>query len=131
MAKKLSPRAAGKETKTILLVEDESSIRKTLCNFLRDCGYLILEANDGAEALEVARRHRKSIDLLLTDVVMPTMSAGELTRRLKLLRPEMKVLYISGRVTESQLLDPNTPFLRKPFRLEELARKLREVLSDR
>jgi PAS domain S-box-containing protein len=120
-------------SETILLVEDEESVRDLVRNFLRDNGYTVLEAADGEQAVEVARRHRGALHLLVTDVVMPKLSGRELATRLLPNHPEMKVLYISGytndAVVRHGVLEGDMAFLQKPFTLKDLARKLREVLD--
>lgn len=120
-------------SETILLVEDQDAIRDVASEFLKGSGYAILEARDGIEALQVAQQHHGEIDLLLTDVVMPRMGGPELAIRLANLRPQMKVIYMSGytefakdnrRFAESQKV-----ILQKPFALVTLARKVREILG--
>ena len=120
-------------TETILLVEDETDVRALAREFLGSRGYRVLEAQDGREALRISSSHAGEIDLLVTDVVMPGMSGRELAEQLAELRPQMKVLYVSGYTAEAighhGILDPGTEFLQKPFSREALARKLREVLD--
>ena len=120
-------------TETILLVEDELGVRQLVREMLRRLGYQIHEANTGADALRIFAQHQNTIDLLLTDVIMPQMSGRELAERLKALRPLLKVLYISG-YTDDMLahhgvLESNVYLLQKPFAPDELAKKLREVLD--
>ena len=120
-------------TETILLVEDELGVRQLVREMLHRLGYTILEASGGAEALRLFDQHQGSIDLLLTDVIMPQMSGRDLAERLKALQPSLKVLYISG-YTDDMLahhgvLESNVFLLQKPFAPDELARKLREVLD--
>jgi two-component system cell cycle sensor histidine kinase/response regulator CckA len=100
---------------------------------LHRLGYKILQASGGAEAIRLFEQHQGSIDLLLTDVIMPQMSGRELAERLKALRPSLKVLYISG-YTDDMLahhgvLESNVFLLQKPFAPDELAIKLRELLD--
>ena len=121
-------------TETLLLVEDEDSVRSLVRNVLREKGYRVLEASGGEEALEFSELYAGRIDLLVTDVVMPLMNGRELARRLTGLRPQIKVLYISG-YTENAVwfqsgLDSAGAFLQKPFSPEALARKVREVLGS-
>ena len=95
-------------------------------------GYTILEAEHGSDALSICRRHQDSIDLLITDMVMPQMSGGELVRRLTLLRPSIQVLYISGYTEEAisdQVKSDRMHFLQKPFTIEALASKVRKILD--
>jgi two-component system cell cycle sensor histidine kinase/response regulator CckA len=123
-----------KGNETILLVEDDPLIRNLATRVLRQQGYNVLEAPDGAEAMASAREHGKEgIHLLLADVVMPKMGGRELAERLKSLWPNMKVLFTSGytynAITQHGLLDPEMAFLEKPFSISGLVRKVREVLD--
>jgi CheY-like chemotaxis protein len=120
-------------SETILLVEDQDAIRDLASEFLKGSGYTILEARDGIEAFQLAQQHHGEIDLLLTDVVMPRMGGPELAIRLANLRPQMKVIYMSG-YTEfakdnRKLAESQKVILQKPFALVTLARKVREVLG--
>ena len=120
-------------TETILLVEDEENVRTLSDRALSKLGYSVLAAQSGADALRVAERHDEPIHLVLTDVVMPGLSGRELVRQLSVVRPGMKVLYISGYSDEAiarhGVLDPGTAFLQKPFTPDRLASKVREVLD--
>jgi len=120
-------------TETILLVEDEDQIRAVLISFLRRFGYHVLEAQNGGEGLMIAEKHPGKIDLLLTDVVMPHMSGAELINRLASVRPDMKVLCMSGYTDEAVLthgiLDAGLAFLQKPITSNKLAHKIRVVLA--
>jgi two-component system CheB/CheR fusion protein len=118
---------------TILVVDDEAAIRRLTGQFLGSLGYHVLEAGSGPEALRVAKEYKEPIALLLTDVVMPNMSGRELAFQLAPLRPEMKVLYMSGHSEEviahhGVLGDPGS-FPQKPFRLADLAVKARALLD--
>jgi two-component system cell cycle sensor histidine kinase/response regulator CckA len=125
----LSPRGC----ETLLLVEDEASVRQASAQFLSRSGYTVLEANDGAEALRVSQQHHGPIHLMVTDVVMPKMAGPKLAALLAHERPEMKVLFVSGYAEKTVLqhgnIDVTTAFLQKPFSLKMLARKVREVLE--
>jgi PAS domain S-box-containing protein len=122
-----SPRGCG----TLLLVEDEASVRQAARQFLIESGYTVLEANDGEDALRASREHHGPIHLMITDVVMPRMGGPKLAERLADERPEMKVLFVSGyaenTVLQHGIIDVTTHFLQKPFSLKALARKVSEV----
>jgi PAS domain S-box-containing protein len=118
---------------TVLLVEDEEVVREMAMEILQECGYRVLQAKNGDEALELAQQHRDEIHLMLTDVVMPRMSGRELTEQLTVLRPDIKVLYMSGytddAIVQHGVLEEGTAFIGKPFSMEALARKVRETLD--
>jgi two-component system, cell cycle sensor histidine kinase and response regulator CckA len=120
-------------TETLLLVEDETSLRKLSRHLLELCGYEVLEAENGTEALKVSQEHRGIIHLLLTDVVMPGMSGRVLADQLVKRRPETRVVYMSGytgqTVGEHGVLAEGSFFLPKPFTRQALARKIREALD--
>jgi two-component system cell cycle sensor histidine kinase/response regulator CckA len=122
-------------TETILLVEDEESLRTMTRTLLEQSGYKVLEAKNGVQAVEVAREHQGAIHLLLTDVVMPGTNGPTLVAKLVPLRPEMKVLYVSGYsgnyATGSGLVEMGWHLLQKPFSRDVLLRKVREVLEMR
>ena len=120
-------------TETVLLAEDEEVVRRLAREILSGNGYKVLEAGNGREALLLSEAHRGEIHLLLTDVVMPKMSGRELCERIRLLRPGIRILYMSGYTDDAILrdgvLEDGIPFLQKPFTPEALARKVREVLD--
>jgi two-component system cell cycle sensor histidine kinase/response regulator CckA len=120
-------------TETVLLVEDEQSLRALTRDLLERSDYQVLEASSGDHALEVAERHGGPIHLLLTDVVMPGMNGAALAANLAPLHPEMKVLFMSGYTggfaTQIGLLAAGAKVLQKPFSRDALLRKLREVLE--
>jgi hypothetical protein len=120
-------------SETILLVEDEASLRELVRECLEAVGYTVIEARHGAEALEICERHRGFIHLLITDVVMPGMGGRELAERLQASRPEMRTLYMSGYTDDAVVLHgvlaEDMAFLQKPFTAEALARTVREVLD--
>jgi two-component system cell cycle sensor histidine kinase/response regulator CckA len=121
----------GKET--ILLVEDQDEVRTVARQIMRRYGYHVLDARNAGEALLVCERHPRTIHLLLTDVVMPHVSGRELAERLLQIRPEMRVLYMSGytenAIVHHGILDSGIEYLQKPIVPEALARRLREVLD--
>ncbi|MGH7526451.1 MAG: response regulator, partial [Gemmatimonadales bacterium] len=119
---------------TVLVAEDEPGVRSPVRRILAAHGYRVLDAPTGMGALEAAEQHQGRIDLLLTDVVMPGMNGGELARRLRGVRPQCRVLYMSGYSTEAVatqgVLTPGAAFLQKPFSVEELVLRVREVLDS-
>jgi PAS domain S-box-containing protein len=122
-------------TETILLVEDEANLRYLARQFLEKQGYKVIEAADGAVAMQIAVAHEGVIHLLLTDVIMPGMNGRELAQRISEIRPNVKVLYMSG-YTENVVgrdgtLDAGVLLLQKPFSLRSLKSKVREVLDAR
>lgn len=119
---------------TILLVEDESEVRKLAAEFLRAYGYTILEAQHGVDALSICIKHQGPIDLMLTDMVMPEMNGHELAQKhLKPMKPRMKVLYMSGYTDDAfvrnGVLEKGVNFVQKPFSLVNLAKQIREILD--
>jgi two-component system cell cycle sensor histidine kinase/response regulator CckA len=128
-----APRPETGGAETLLLVEDEAAVRTFMSDILEASGYKLLVAGDGAEALSVGGTYRGPIHLLITDVVMPRMGGATLAGRLAPLRPETRVLYISGYTDDSLahrgVLGPDVAFLEKPFSSDALLRKVREVLD--
>ena len=122
-------------SETILVAEDEELVRSLICRILKGMGCRVLEASGGPEALDMARAYEGKIDLLITDVVMPTMSGKELVSRLTAIQPGIKILYISGytenAIVHHGILDADVAFLQKPFTVEGLARKVVEVIYTR
>ena len=119
---------------TILLVEDETVVRRLVAEILENAGYTVMQAADGPSALELLRRHSGTLDLLVTDVVMPGMSGPEVAQAVTSMRPGTQVLYTSG-YTDSAIghhgvLEPGIAFLQKPFSADELARKVRALLDE-
>ena len=132
---KASRGEALRGSETILLVEDEESIRRLTRDFLEKEGYKVIEARNGQEALWVSDRHAGVIHLMMTDVVMPGMSGAVLAEKIAANRPELKVLYMSGyadaAIVRHGVLDGEKAFLQKPFALQVMAEKLRTVLDGR
>jgi two-component system cell cycle sensor histidine kinase/response regulator CckA len=120
-------------TETILLCEDEEAVRGVAQRMLERLGYRVLVARDPADALRLAELHGHEVDLLLTDVVMPRVSGVALATRFTARWPRMKVLYVSGytdgTVVAHGVMEQNGSFLQKPFTSDQLARKLRTVLT--
>ncbi len=122
-----------KGTETILVVEDNEMVRKLACSILKNHGFKTLEAKDGIECLDLYGKSSKKIDLLLTDVVMPHMNGRELYEKMLELRPDIKVLYMSGYpediITPQGVVPKGLQFLQKPFTFNTLLEKTREVLD--
>ena len=120
-------------SETVLLVEDEEAVRHATAEFLGLRGYNVLEARDGLDALAVAKNYASTIHLVITDVVMPNMSGGQLARELKQLRPQTRLLFVSGyagkTVLDHKVVDLETSFLQKPYTLKQLSGKIRAVLN--
>ena len=120
-------------TETILIAEDSPAVRSAARQVLERLGYAVLDAPNGAAALDVGTRHSGALQLLLTDVVMPEMSGRQLAEQLSVVRPGLKVLYVSGytddAVVRHGVLEQGIAYLEKPFTPGRLARKVREVLD--
>jgi CheY-like chemotaxis protein len=118
---------------TVLLVEDEPEVRDLAREILEGSGYHVLQACDAQDAVLMAERHAGPIHLLLTDVIMPRQSGRALVERLRPLRPEMQVLYMSGYTNEAivrhGVLDPDTQFIQKPFTPAGLGHKVRAAID--
>ncbi len=120
-------------SETILLVEDDEEVRKLAVRILKKQGYNVLEASQGLDAFLICEEHEEPMHLLLTDVVMPKMSGRELADRIASIHPEIKVLFMSGytdnAIAHHGILEKGTNFMQKPFTVDGLARKVREVLD--
>ena len=119
---------------TILLAEDEKSMRIMLQNFLESIGYAILPACNGKEALELVEKHKKQIHLLLTDIAMPGMNGFELAKQIRNSSPEIKLLFMSGYVNPNKtdiMMKISGKFIQKPIVLHTLSVKLREILDGK
>jgi signal transduction histidine kinase/ActR/RegA family two-component response regulator len=119
---------------TVLVVEDEDIVRELVCEVLEDQGYNVLCARDGIEAMNMASEFDGTIHLLVTDVIMPHMNGHELASKLAVVRPDMKILYVSGYsdndIGDHGVLDPRYELLQKPFTPQTLARKIRDVIRE-
>jgi CheY-like chemotaxis protein len=124
----VSARGAG----TVLIAEDEAEVRMLTARILQREGYDVLEAADGEEAVELAKGPAR-IDVLLTDVVMPGVSGSEVAARVRELRPDIKIIYMSGythdMIDRHGVFEPGTAFLQKPFSARALARTVHDVLA--
>src|ERR1700722_2639401 len=122
-------------SETVLLVEDEKGVRELAREYLQMTGYRVIEAENGHAALELAAMHDGKIHLLMTDVVMPGISGRELSARVQTVRPDIRVLYMSGytdqAVVHHGILESDAVLLQKPFTLNALALKLREILGNK
>jgi len=120
-------------SETILLVEDEPAVLHATAEFLKIQGYTVLEAKDGRDALSVAHDFDAPIHLLITDVVMPNLSGGEMAMQMRRVRPETKILFVSGypgkTVLNHKVFDLETNFLQKPYTLKQLSKKIRSALA--
>ncbi len=130
----LAGEAAPRGTETILLVEDDDLVRELAKDILRDHGYGVMDAPHAREAIRLCEEHSGRIDLMLSDLVMPDLNGRKLWERVHPMRPEMKILFMSGyadrAVIHQGILDPDTPFLQKPFNPDALAAKVRLVLDS-
>jgi len=133
-AKSQAPAPTIRGTETILVAEDDRQVRDLAVAILKACGYLVLVLESALEAEHVCQQHQGSIDLLLTDVIMREMSGPDLAQRLTKLRPQTKVLFMSGytdaAIVHQGVLDPGIAFLPKPFTPSSLAGKVRQVLDQ-
>ena len=129
---KAEPEVDEDGMETLLLVEDEDSVRELTAGFLRHLGYTVLEARDGLEALAISEDHPGRLDLVLSDVVMPRMGGPELARHLSPLRPRARWVFMSGypdKARMPEVVGSDAPFLEKPFRPSQLGRTIRKVLD--
>ena len=129
------PPLAERGSETILVIEDEDIVRTLAIRGLRDYGYRVVEATNGAEAFQYLKDHPDTVQLVISDVVMPEMGGRELGQHLALLDPDLPILYMSGYtgddVVQRGLLDPGAPFQQKPFTPGTLASKVRTMLDQR
>jgi PAS domain S-box-containing protein len=133
-ASKVDRRRLPGGTETLLLVEDEAAVRSSARRLLERQGYTVLEARHGGDALRIVEESGRQIDLVVTDLVMPEMGGKELAERLRAHRPGLKVLFMSGYtekvIAAGGIMPPNTGFVEKPFTVEQLMRRLREILDE-
>lgn len=115
-------------SETILLVEDEPAVRGLFAQSLRQAGYDVLEARNGAEAIDRFDQAERPVDLLITDIRMPFIGGAQLAQKLLRRRPDLRLLFISGYAAEGQLA-PNAMLLQKPFVRADLLRAVRGVLD--
>jgi CheY-like chemotaxis protein len=132
-AKQVAAKSTPRGRETILFAEDEPGVRQLLVTHLTALGYHVIPATDGLTAIEAARAYSGSIDLLLSDFIMPKMGGRELARELRKTAPDLKTIFISGYfgrdVTESDEEFPQTYFVEKPVSMQHLATVVREVLD--
>ncbi|MFA7006948.1 MAG: response regulator, partial [Verrucomicrobiia bacterium] len=122
-------------SETVLLVEDEDPVRDFAVRLLREAGYTVLEARNGTDALRVLQEQEsRKIDIMVTDVIMPQMGGKELADQLKRLRPNTRILFVSGytgdALDNSGVLKTGAAFLEKPFSAARLTQKIREVMGN-
>lgn len=125
--------AAPAGSGTILLVEDEDALRSVTSEYLRGQGYLVLDAANGAAALDLCHSHRGPIDLLITDMVMPGINGTTVAKEVAEMRPHARTIFMSGytdRMLNPNVHEPDAIFIQKPFHLDELARKINVILSN-
>ncbi len=122
-----------KGSETILVVEDDNSVRNVICRTLESAGYHVLEAANGDEAIYLCKNQEQSIHLMLSDVVMPNMSGRQLSQHIRKMLPELKIVFMSGytdnAIVHHGVLDKNVNFIHKPFHSYDLMIKIREILD--
>ncbi len=127
-------RPASRGTETVLVVEDEASVRTLTTRILHAAGYTVVTASSGVEALSLLKDHDGPVQLMLTDLVMPGMTGRDLAERLATSRPQMKVLYMSGHTDDAILrhgvFDDSAQFIGKPYTVAQLTQKVRDVLDS-
>lgn len=130
-----SPQQLTQRTETILLVEDKDSIRRLVRRILENNGYTVIDASSGANALEKASSYQGTIHMLITDVIMPAMKGQEVAQQISKVRPDIKILYISGYADDTfannEITEPGPILLSKPFTQEKLIYRVAEILDSR
>jgi CheY-like chemotaxis protein len=128
-----APAELFRGSETVLLVEDEGMVLTLAQAILERCGYHVIAAGNGQDALRFAQESQEPIHLLLTDTIMPVMNGPELAKQVRSIRPETKVLFMSGYtdrvIAYTAALEPGTAFLQKPFTPQTLTQKVHEVLT--
>jgi two-component system, cell cycle sensor histidine kinase and response regulator CckA len=117
---------------TVLVVEDEEMVRRMTRRFLERAGYTVIEAGNGEEALRLVMDRRSRIDVLLTDLVMPVMGGRDLARRVTILHPRIRILFMSGYANadqESEVVNAGYPLLRKPFQRQDLVARIQQAME--
>ena len=121
-------------SETILITEDEKSVLDLATSGLQSYGYRILNARNSEQALKMAEKHKGNIDLLLTDVIMPGSNGRELAKKMQKIFPAIKILFMSGYTDEGiarhGILDKDAQLIQKPFSIQSLAEKIRELLDQ-
>jgi CheY-like chemotaxis protein len=129
----MTPRRLPMGSEAILVVEDETEVRRLTSTILQTGGYRVYDAKDVHNAIELLRNHKEEIGLVLTDLVMPEMNGRMLAEQMRKIIPDIKVLYTSGYSDEVIVrhghLDEGMPFIQKPFGASDLLQKIREVLD--
>jgi len=129
----VAPAESTYGSETVMVVEDDEAVRDIVCQILRSGGYSVLEAHSSEEAQKISEKHEAPIHLLVCDIILPDLDGPALVKRLASMRPDMRVLFISGYADEAivrhGVLEPGLAFLPKPFTAEVLVRKVREVLE--
>jgi len=129
----VAPAESTYGSETVMVVEDDEAVRDIVCQILRSGGYSVLEAHSSEEAQKISEKHEAPIHLLVCDIILPDIDGPALVKRLAPMRPDMRVLFISGYADEAivrhGVLEPGLAFLPKPFTAEVLVRKVREVLE--
>lgn len=120
-------------TETVLLVEDEDQVKEIIRNVLIGYGYNVIDSSGGDEAFEKAENYKGQIHILITDIMMPDINGKELAEKIIAIRPELKVLFMSGytdsSIVQNGVLESGISFINKPFDIPDFLKKLREILD--